>query len=76
MGELKELNDREELFARRKRLDDLAKIRDKRDENQSGEDRKISEIKDAILTGKIQIPPELKDASLDELVEYVKNSSP
>jgi hypothetical protein len=75
MGELEDMNDREELLVQRKRLDDQAKIRDKRDEIRSGEDRKISEIKDAILSGKIQIPLELKNASFEELIEYVKNSS-
>lgn len=74
MGELEDLKGREELIAWRKRLDDLADSQERHEENRTPEDRKISKIKTAILSGKVQLPPALKNASLAELMEYVEKS--
>jgi hypothetical protein len=70
-----DVNGLDEAIARRKRLDGLAIIRDMHEENRTREDRKISEIKWAILTEKVQIPPELTNASVEELIDYVKKST-
>ena len=73
MGELEDVNGREELFARWKFSDLRARSRETREEVGTGEDRKVNKMKKAILSGEIQIPPELKNASIEELIEYVEH---
>ena len=54
-----------------KRLEYKAHKREEKDENRTENDQTFSKIIDAIVNKKIVFTPELKDAPLEELVEYV-----